>query len=327
MGAYAHVRVQVIGKAVALPSSFEGMTDRKRFVLPLQDVYLKVVGEVSFELDFVKPFDSVQLEIGGRVETYWKSMLPGVAAASTVGPTRMTPNSGVSGIGGPLSSSSAAAGSTPAGADKGAAATSGGMAASATPSAGSAGAAAAPQPTLVTGSSLAGEYLRVVVQVTKDAKAIVWPAPFIPLPGLQVYVGSVTAEELLTLATSTNHSLDWTPSQAAQASWSDWQRALQTSVVTLSKLLSLLPVTVGIDIDVMYPSTAEVRSNPACPRWKSTSSSIPSSTRSTPRAPPTANRAAKFCSRRARRRCVRRSTGNSPTMRCFFASFCGDRRG
>ncbi len=67
---------KVIGKAVALPSSFEGMTDRKRFVLPLQDVYLKVVGEVSFELDFVKPFDSVQLEIGGRVETYWKSLLP-----------------------------------------------------------------------------------------------------------------------------------------------------------------------------------------------------------------------------------------------------------
>ncbi|EST05153.1 Glycerophosphoryl diester phosphodiesterase [Kalmanozyma brasiliensis GHG001] len=259
---------KVIGKAVALPSSFEGMTDRKRFVLPLQDVYLKVVGEVSFELDFVKPFDSVQLEIGGRVETYWKSMLPGVAAASTVGPTRMTPNSGVSGIGGPLSSSTAAAGSTPAGADKASAAITSGNGASATPSAGSAGAAAAAQPTLVTGSSLAGEYLRVVVQVTKDATAIVWPAPFIPLPGLQVYVGSVKSDELLSLATSTGHSLDWTPAQAASASWADWQRALSTSVVTLEKLLSLLPVTVGIDIDVMYPSTAEVRSNPGMPKME-----------------------------------------------------------
>ncbi|SNX83846.1 probable PHO81 - cyclin-dependent kinase inhibitor [Melanopsichium pennsylvanicum] len=258
---------KVIGKGVALPSSFEGMTDRKRFVLPLQDVYLKVVGEVSFELDFVKPFDSVQLEIGGRVETYWKSMLPGVASASTVGPTRMTPNSGVSGIGGSLSSAAAAAGiSTPQGADKGTA--SGG--ASGTPLASSAGAAsvAAAQPTLVTGSSLAGEYLRVVVQVTKDAKAIVWPSPFIPLAGLQVYVGSVRSDELISLAISSGHSLDWTCSQAAQASWTDWQQALRTSVVTLEKLLSLLPVSVGIDIDVMYPSTAEVRSNPGMPKME-----------------------------------------------------------
>ena len=261
---------KVIGKAVALPSSFEGMTDRKRFVLPLQDVYLKVVGEVSFELDFVKPFDSVQLEIGGRVETYWKSMLPGVAAASTVGPTRMTPNSGVSGISGTLSSAAAGASSTPKGADKGAAGTAAGVGSSGTPLAGSAGATstAAAQPTLVTGSSLAGEYLRIVVQVTKDAVAVVWPAPFIPLPGLQVYMGSVKADELLALATQTGHSLDWTPSQAAQASWTDWQRALQTSVVTLEKLLSLLPVHVGIDIDVMYPSTVEVRSNPGMPKME-----------------------------------------------------------
>ncbi len=63
--------------------------------------------------------------------------------------------------------------------------------------------------------------------MTKDATAIVLPAPFIPLPGLQVYVGSVKSDELLTLATQTGYSLDWTPAQAAQASWADWQQALQ----------------------------------------------------------------------------------------------------
>lgn len=260
---------KVIGKAVALPSSFEGMTDRKRFVLPLQDVYLKVVGEVSFEMDFVKPFDSVQLEIGGRVETYWKSMLPGVAAASTVGPTRMTPNSGVSGIGGTLGTA-AAASATPKGGDKAVSGGPAGAGSSGTPLAASVGSSGAPaaQPTLVTGSSLAGEYLRVVVQVTKDAVAIVWPSPFIPLPGLHVYVGSVKSDELVNLATQAGHSLDWTPVQAAQASWADWRQALQTSVVTLEKLLALLPVSVGIDIDVMYPSTAEVRSNPGMPKME-----------------------------------------------------------
>ncbi|KAJ1018224.1 hypothetical protein NDA18_006383 [Ustilago nuda] len=258
---------KVIGKAVALPSSFEGMTGRKRFVLPLQDVYLKVVGEVSFELDFVKPFDSVQLEIGGRVETYWKSMLPGVGAASTVGPTRMTPNSGVSGTLSSAVAAAAAASGTPKNADKGTAGTPLAGSAGATSSS-SAAAAAAVQSTLVTGSSLAGEYLRVVVQVTKDAVAIVWPSPFIPLPGLQVYVGSVKSDELLSLATSTHHALNWTPSQAASASWQDWQKALSTSVVTLGTILSLLPVSVGIDIDVMYPSTAEVRCNSGMPKME-----------------------------------------------------------
>lgn len=263
---------KVIGKAVALPSSFEGMTDRKRFVLPLQDVYLKVVGEVSFELDFVKPFDSVQLEIGGRVETYWKSMLPGVSAPSTVGPTRMTPNSGVGSISGALGGVSAAgAASTPRGADKG---VSGAASASGTPlAASSAGGAAstagaAAQSTLVTGSSLAGEYVRVVVQVTKDAVAVVWPHAFIPLSGVEVYVGSVRADELLGVAKQTHHLLEWTAAQAAQASWSEWQTALQTSVCTLETLLALLPVSVGIDLDVMYPSTAEVRANAGMPKME-----------------------------------------------------------
>jgi len=38
--------------------------------------------------------------------------------------------------------------------------------------------------------------------------------------------------------------------------------------VTLETLLSLLPVGVGIDIDVMYPSTAEVRKNPGMPKME-----------------------------------------------------------
>lgn len=252
---------KVIGKAVALPSSFEGMTDRKRFVLPLQDVYLKVVGEVSFELDFVKPFDSVQLEIGGRVETYWKSMLPSNSGVSTVGPVRMTPNSGVSAIGTTLSSSKAA---------KTAASIADKSSSVGTPVVGSGSAADAnpPQPTLVTGSSLAGEYLRIVVQVTKDVVPVVYSSTFLPLAGIDVYVGSVKADEMLGLARQTGTLLDWDAGRGAQASWQDWQTALKTSIVTLDRLLALLPVSIGIDIDVMYPATAEVRANPGMPKME-----------------------------------------------------------
>ncbi|EPQ30369.1 uncharacterized protein PFL1_01895 [Pseudozyma flocculosa PF-1] len=251
---------KVIGKAVALPSSFEGMTDRKRFVLPLQDVYLKVVGEVSFELDFVKPFDSVQLEIGGRVETYWKSMLPstssgGAAAGVGVGPTRMTPNSGV-GASSILGQHFAA--STPGESANAAAASQ-----LATPIL-----AAPAQPTLVTGSSISGEYLRVVVQVTRDGVAVAWPHSFLPLKGLEVYVGSVTAAEFVSLAQSTGTLLDWDAAQGERASWDDWKTALKGRVAPLEKLFEILPVSIGVDIEVMYPSTAEVRQKPGMPKME-----------------------------------------------------------
>ena len=221
---------KVIGKAVALPSSFEGMTDRKRFVLPLQDVYLKVVGEVSFELDFVKPFDSVQLEIGGRVETYWKSMLPSSNSAASAAPTRMTPNHGVGSVGaGSILGqhlTSAAPADSPA-------------ANSAAGPLGTPAGSTATQPTLVTGSSISGEYLRVVVQVTKDSVAVAYPHAFLPIPGVNVYVGSVTAPEFLALAASNKTLLDWDKEQAQRASWSDWKTALQQSLVTLEKLLEV----------------------------------------------------------------------------------------
>ncbi|POW00909.1 hypothetical protein PSTT_12849 [Puccinia striiformis] len=62
------------GKAVGLPSNFEGPCNQKPCVLPLLDKYLKVIGEVAFELNVIRPFRDVQLSFGGRVETYWKAM-------------------------------------------------------------------------------------------------------------------------------------------------------------------------------------------------------------------------------------------------------------
>jgi len=59
---------------VGLPSNFEGPCNQKPCVLPLLDKYLKVIGEVAFELNVIRPFRDVQLSFGGRVETYWKAM-------------------------------------------------------------------------------------------------------------------------------------------------------------------------------------------------------------------------------------------------------------
>lgn len=241
---------KVIGKAVALPSSFEGMTDRKRFVLPLQDAYLKVVGEVNFEIDFVKPFDGVQLEIGGRVETYWKSLLPGSAVSG--GGLRMTPT----GAGGePSSLASPPTQTTQTSSIIGSI----GSTSALVPSAGSA--------SVVTASSLSGGYLRIVVQVTKDGVAVVYSAFTLPLPDLDVYIGSVTGDQFVQFAQSTQRLLNVPADQAASMSLRDWTRVLQSGkMVTLEQLLAMLPASVGIDLDILYPSSADVRGNPSLPK-------------------------------------------------------------
>lgn len=248
---------KVIGKAVALPSLFEGITDRKRFVLPLQDVYLKVVGEVSFELDFVKPFDGVQLEIGGRVETYWKSTLPGSnTAAALAGHQRMTPtgSSGASyltsaqdGIASTNSSSMSAASASPA------------VAVASAASALNAG-------SFVTASSLSGEHLKIVVQVTKDGVAVAFPEFTLPVQGLDVYVGSVTGQQFKHFSHSVQRNIEPSPTEVASMTLADWRLFIERSMMSLEELLALLPISVGIDLDVLYPSSADVRGNPSLPK-------------------------------------------------------------
>ncbi|KAK0530989.1 phosphate system positive regulatory protein pho81 [Tilletia horrida] len=276
---------KVIGKAVALPSSFEGMKDRKRFVLPLQDVYLKVVGEVSFELDFVKPFDSVQLEIGGRVETYWKSMLP--SPATTAAGHRMTPTSG----GGAGVSNGAAAPPGGPGSDFGSpssvpplsalssqapsigtASQSQSQAASVSGGGGGAGVSGGAndrQASFIMGSSLSGDYLLVTVQVTSDGVAVVHGEPTLPVPGLDVYVGGVQSQQFLGLAQSSNRQLASTDEDSRRRmSLSDWRDALRGRMTTLRSLLEIVPVSIGIDLDILYPSSTDMRDNPVLPKME-----------------------------------------------------------
>ncbi|KAJ2739365.1 phosphate system positive regulatory protein pho81, partial [Coemansia sp. BCRC 34301] len=73
---YPSFGLQPIGKAVALPSLFASVSSGVAR-LPLLDRYLKLVAEISFEFLVVRPFEGAQLQIGGKVETYWKSTNPG----------------------------------------------------------------------------------------------------------------------------------------------------------------------------------------------------------------------------------------------------------
>jgi CDK inhibitor PHO81 len=75
---------KVIGKGSALADVFSKRNDATQrtgsggifCTLPIFDSRLKVIGEVSFQFSIIKPFQGVELEIGGKIETYWKSTRP-----------------------------------------------------------------------------------------------------------------------------------------------------------------------------------------------------------------------------------------------------------
>ncbi|KGB78149.3 cyclin-dependent protein kinase inhibitor [Cryptococcus deuterogattii R265] len=64
---------KVIGRAVLLPGTWRDIKYHKQLQAPLLDHNLKAIGEVALEVSCITPFGGAQLEIGGRVETYWKS--------------------------------------------------------------------------------------------------------------------------------------------------------------------------------------------------------------------------------------------------------------
>ncbi|KAJ2080334.1 phosphate system positive regulatory protein pho81 [Coemansia sp. RSA 988] len=72
---YPSFGLRPIGKAVALSNLFTCSSSGVAR-LPLLDRYLKLVAEVSFEFLVIRPFEGAQLQIGGKVETYWKSTNP-----------------------------------------------------------------------------------------------------------------------------------------------------------------------------------------------------------------------------------------------------------
>jgi CDK inhibitor PHO81 len=208
---------KVIGRAVVLPSAFQGIRKSTTISVPLLDHNLKNIGEVAFHAHCVKPFEGAQLEIGGRVETYWKST---VAAPNTGAPQdhahQFQPHR-------PLSISTSS------------------------PSMRSATGTTAPKASkenkeggFVTGSSLSGEYVRLVVQITRDYQPVAYPEWHLPVSGFDVGVSEATLEQCLNLAKSLGRELHQrVKSLPATATPSEWSAAVNGSIASLSDVLKV----------------------------------------------------------------------------------------
>lgn len=212
---------KILGRAIILPATFLDISYHKAFVTPLLDHHLKAIGEVAFEVSCIRPFQGAQLEIGGRVETYWKSKIVPTSQTQDHAHQRQ--------IHRPLTvSTSSPALRAPTG-------------------------MSSTQPresALVTASSLSGDYVHVIVQLTKDMLPVAYPSYTLPISGFDFAVPDITSTQFRQLSRSSGRGLKLPT--GASSSAAEWHKAIASAMVTLDDLLVALPADVGINLQLLY---------------------------------------------------------------------------
>lgn len=206
---------KVIGKGTALADVFERSksgqpTDsgRRFCTIPIFDSRLKVIGEISFEFSIIKPFQGVQLEIGGKIETYWKSTRP--LQNSSIGtPSLQSINSGTT------------------------------------------------AQSLVTASSLSGQFAKVFVQVTRDLVPVAYSSWRLPVEGLNLGVTEVAYSQFQKIISQVSDPVARTNELRSVTSAIDAQILISSCFTSLADLLSALPSYIHLNLQILYPTSSE----------------------------------------------------------------------
>ncbi|KAF9303552.1 phosphate system positive regulatory protein pho81 [Mortierella antarctica] len=230
---------KAIGRAVALPSMFSSLdSSMGKGMLPLFDAHLKVVGELAFEYSVIRPFQGVRLEVGGRVETYWKStnsIDSTISAATTplVGtPSVMPVSTSTSGGALPHSvSQSLLVGNM--------------------------------IPSFITASSLSGEYIQLSIQMTRDHVPVVFANWHLPVEGFDLALSDVSFNQFKTFGQlihekTSGDDLEGTNTRLAN-SWKsgEWRRKVYERWMSLEQVLKILPKHIGVNLELKYPTMSE----------------------------------------------------------------------
>jgi CDK inhibitor PHO81 len=210
---------KVIGRATIHPSNFVDIQDHKFFTAFLVDNHLKTIGEVAFEISCIRPFEGAQLEIGGRVETYWKS--------------KVTPSNPTQDHAHQFQSHRPIGVST--------------MSPAVRPS--TVVVKSQEEPALVTASSLSGDFIRIGVQVTRDGIPVVYCNSKLPITGFDAGVSNVTYAQFEALAKSQGREL---PPTATSTTLSGWREIISQSMASVEDVLRLVPADVGLNLCLGY---------------------------------------------------------------------------
>ncbi|KAI1179469.1 hypothetical protein F4777DRAFT_600309 [Nemania sp. FL0916] len=107
----------------------------------------------------------------------------------------------------------------------------------------------------VTGSSLSGDFVQLYVQLTKDGIPVVWPTWKIPCGPVEIPVARLSYEEFIAVtATSSARAQLGSISSYEHDRIAEVHRILSTAGISVEQALSLLPPSMHVNLQILYPS-------------------------------------------------------------------------
>ncbi|KAG1820540.1 uncharacterized protein BJ212DRAFT_1340696 [Suillus subaureus] len=226
---YPNFGTKTIGRAIAHPSVFQGLDGVSDVTLPILDTRLHSIGEVTVSINVITPFQGVTLEVGGAVETYWKSMaIPrGTPSNSQTSlPWQQSPRSLDSTYTSPSIHSNP------------------------------------PSPLhTLTLSSLIGNHVHITVQVTRDLHSVIFGDYLLPETSFDLGVSDVNLEQFQALASRLERD---NKSLRTAVSAQEWSRMLSHSMITLADVMQVLPTQLGLTLELALPARRRDRGSIRC---------------------------------------------------------------
>ncbi|RYP93713.1 hypothetical protein DL770_000085 [Monosporascus sp. CRB-9-2] len=110
----------------------------------------------------------------------------------------------------------------------------------------------------VTGSSLSGDFVQLYVQHTSDGVPVIWPRWMASCAGIDIPVSRLTFEQFTTIMTpsASREHLDSIASQQL-GNIADVHRVLNSAGISLEQALLLLPSSMHVNVQIIYPSEEE----------------------------------------------------------------------
>ncbi|POS87929.1 hypothetical protein EPUL_000192, partial [Erysiphe pulchra] len=186
---------KVIAKTVALPHTFRSLIcNFGRCCLPLFDPRQRVIGQITFNFQVIKPFQGKPLEITD-FQTYWKSTCHLNQKSNT----------------------------------------------------------------LITDSSLSGDYVQLFVQQLADGIPVLWPKWTINHFGIEFLISRMTYEQFIYAGSrqaKTAHEITELKNLPLE-SIAEVHHILSNTAISLKDALELLPTGMYVNIQILYPTPDE----------------------------------------------------------------------
>lgn len=114
---------------------------------------------------------------------------------------------------------------------------------------------------IIAGSSLSGDYVRLYVQHTSDGVPVLWPTWTVQCGAIDIPVARLSYDQFsAATATAPGRPHLGTLTSSPLDAVSHVHRVLATSGATLREALSVLPAGMNVNLQVLYPSTDEEKS-------------------------------------------------------------------